>query len=104
MDTRVAGHQDRRPFISSLLGALDSRRFRIRAVHVKGSPVWGEVLLHRKKFFVLKHCFVFLILLPGERRYLEAAMAMGVLFTVTTLISIALMIAAYRQSDDGGSV
>jgi hypothetical protein len=64
----------------------------------------GEVLLHRKKFFVLKHCFVFLILLPGERRYLEAAMAIGELFTVAALISIALMIAAYRQSDDDGGL
>jgi hypothetical protein len=31
-------------------------------------------------------------------------MAMGELFTVTALISIALMIAAYWQSDDGGLV
>jgi hypothetical protein len=33
---------------------------------------------------------------------MEAAMAMSELFTVTALISIALMIAAYWQSDDDG--
>jgi hypothetical protein len=31
-------------------------------------------------------------------------MAMGELFTVPALISIALMIAAYRQSDDDGGL
>ena len=35
---------------------------------------------------------------------MEAAMAMGELFAVTTLISIALMIAAYWQSDDDGGL
>ena len=31
-------------------------------------------------------------------------MTMGVLFTVTALVSIALMIAAYWQSDDDGGL
>jgi hypothetical protein len=31
-------------------------------------------------------------------------MTMGDLFTITALISVALMIAAYWQSDDGGGL
>jgi hypothetical protein len=66
-----------------------------------GAPVLGT--LHRKK--LLTPLFAFLIFLPTRKEVLRRQpMAMGELFTVTVLISIALMIAAYWQSDDDGGL
>jgi hypothetical protein len=84
--------------------ALDDRRFRIRSVDVKGA-------LHRPKLFFcaanrifpLETFFCFSNF-SSQKGGSEGAMAMGELFTITALISIALMIAAYWQSDDGGLV
>jgi hypothetical protein len=42
--------------------------------------------------------------LQPERRFQEAVMATGELFMVAALISLALMIAAYWQSDDDGGL
>jgi hypothetical protein len=56
-------------------------------------------VLQRKKD--LKPLFAFLVFLPAGKEVLRRQpMAMGELFTVTVLISIALMIVAYWQSDD----
>jgi hypothetical protein len=71
----------------------------------RGRPISAKLFVRRKKFRPLEIFFCFSnFFAKPERRFLEADMAMGELFAVTTLISIALMIAAYWQSDDDGGL
>jgi hypothetical protein len=106
MDTRVAGHQARRPFNRALLVALDDGRFRIRSVHVKAAVHRHGFFVRRKKFFCpLKFFSAFLIFFASRKEVSwRRPMTMGELFTVAALASIALMMAAYWQSDDDGGL